>query len=162
MKKLLLGACAVVLMGAGCGLGSDYSFDDYDYDYYDDYDYSVPEGWTADVEAPLTVAVGDEFEVVAMVTNETGEDQMLHSIDIGETYLDGIAVTGSEPDFTDSFLIGDGTYTHTLEVDVPAGESAEVTFMMTALSAGDYSGAFDICTGEGLSCTFLTVRTVVE
>ncbi|MBT4857278.1 hypothetical protein HON52_03780 [Candidatus Uhrbacteria bacterium] len=165
MKKVLLGAFALVLMGAGCSFGGDdYSFDDFDYD-YDDYeygDYTIPEGWDSAVAYPLEALEGDEITIVATVTNDTGEDQVLHSIDIGESYLDGIAITSTDPEFTDSFLLDDGTYTHFFVIDVPAGESTEVTFTGRALTAGDYQGAFDICIDDGLTCNFLQVRTLVE
>ncbi len=162
MKKFLYGAFALVLMGAGCSFGtSDYDFDDY----YDDYDYGsyeIPEGWEVDVDYPTEAAVGDEITIVATVTNNTGDDQVLHSIDVGETYLEGVAIVDTDPAFSDSFLLDDGTYTHFFIIDVADGDSASVTFTGKALSAGDYQGAFDVCIDDGLTCNFLQVRTIVE
>lgn len=163
MKKWLFGAIALVLMGAGCGFGTDdYSYDDDDYSDYEYGDYKIPDGWDVDVDYPTSVAIGDEITIVATVTNNTGEDQILHSIDIGETYLEGVAITDTDPAYSDSFLLDDGTYTHFFIVDVADGESSTVTFTGTALTAGDYQGAFDVCIDDGLTCNFLQVRTVIQ
>ena len=164
MKKILLGAFALVLMGAGCSFGAgDYSFDDYDYDY--DYDYGtfeIPAGWEVDVDYPTEAAVGDEITITATVTNNTGDDQVLHSIDIGETYLEGVAIVDTDPAFSDSFLLDDGTYTHFFIVDVADGASSTVTFTGKVLSAGDHQGAFDVCIDDGLTCNFSQIRTIAE
>jgi hypothetical protein len=162
MKKslLALSAAALVLVGAGC------SFDDVPQlpgGGDDEYGSVIfPEGVEAAVEAPLTVSVGDEFEIVATLTNNSGEAQILHSIDIGLDYLSGIAITGSNPQFTDQIDLPDDTKSHFLIVDLAEGESVDVSFSATALTAGDYSGTFDVCMDQGYACSFLQVRTLVQ
>lgn len=176
MNKYLFGVLAftLVLTGAGCS----YSFGDsaeddiwddefWDEDYmYDDMDYedayTIPEGLDASVDAPLRAALGEQFNVVVTVTNDSAEEQLLHSIDIDSEYIDGVAVTGATPEFNENFLLDDGTITHFFEQSVPAGESLTVTFDMEALNAGDYKGDFDVCFDDGLSCEFLQIRTLVE
>lgn len=167
MKTFLFGALALVLMGAGCSFGSS---DSVDWDYDDGGDemewdasaYQIPDGWDVDVQSPVAVSVGDEVIIAVTVTNNTGEDQVLHSIDIGQTYLEGVAIISTDPVYSDSFLLDDGTYTHFFLVDVANGESATVTFTGKALSAGDYQGALDVCIDDGLTCNFLQVRTVID
>jgi hypothetical protein len=161
MKKsfLALGLAALVLVGAGCSF--DEGFSDVGYD--EDYGETVfPEGVSVEVEAPLTASVGEEIEIVATLTNDSGEDQVLHSIDIGLDYLSGIAITGSDPQFTDQIDLPDDTKSHFLLVDLADGESATVTFNATTLTAGDYSGTFDVCMDQGYACNFLQVRTLVQ
>ncbi|MDG1950333.1 MAG: hypothetical protein P8J32_06005 [bacterium] len=179
MYKYIFGVLAftLVLTGAGCSYSfgdsaedsDDFFGDDFwdeEYDGYDDYDYedsySMPEGLEADVEAPLRVSVGEQFEVVATVVNGSADEQTMHSIDIDSEYIDGIAVTGSAPEFNENFLLDDGTITHFFETPVAAGETTTFTFNMEALTAGDYKGDFDICFDDGLTCTFLQIRTLVE
>ncbi len=161
MKKalLLMSVFALVLMGAGCERSYDYEWeDDYDYDYsWGDYD-SIPE---ATIDVPTSVVVGEEFDVVATISHDSSETQLLHSIDIGETYLEGVAIGSSTPDFSESYLLDDGTYTHTLLADIPAGGTT-VTFHAVALESGNWKGAFDVCFDDGLNCSFYTVSTYVE
>jgi hypothetical protein len=177
MNKYIFGvlACTLVLTGAGCSYslgdtfgGGDDDFweddswmEDYDYAEYES-DYQIPEGLDADLDAPLRAALGEQFNVTVTVTNESAEEQMLHSIDIDSEYIDGIAVTGATPEFNENFLLDDGTITHFFEQSVPAGESLTVTFDMEALSAGDYKGDFDVCFDDGLTCEYLQIRTLVE
>lgn len=161
MKKsfLALGLAALVLVGAGCSF--DESFDNFSSD--EDYGETVfPAGVSVEVEAPLTATVGEEIQIVATLTNDSGENQVLHSIDIGLDYLNGIAITASTPQFTDRVDLPDNTKSHFLLVDLAAGESTTVTFDATTLTAGDYSGTFDVCMDQGYACNFLEVRTLVQ
>jgi len=151
-----------VLLGAGCNFGASDDSTILDYDDLEAGAYEVPEGWGVETDYPTTAAVGDEIVITVTATNNTGEDQVLHSVDIGETYLEGVAIVDTEPAYSDSFLLDDGTYTHFFIMDVADGESATVTFTGRALLAGDYQGAFDVCIDDGLTCNFLQVRTVIE
>jgi len=175
---LFLAAFALILTGAGCST-VDVSFGDEGdtaveegttaeddtsvmADDFDAEDYEVPDGLVAVVDAPTRVAVGEQFDVTVTITNSTGEDQFLHSIDVSEEYLDGSVVLSVDPTFTDSFPLDDGTVTHFLEADVLAGEELVVTFSMEALKTGDFGGAFDVCFVEGFTCSYLQIRTIVE
>ena len=150
---------ALVLMGASCEKSYEWSSDDSaEYDYsWGEYD-SIPE---ASISVPSAVDVGEEFDVVATITHDADETQILHSIDIGATYLEGVAITSSTPDFSDAFLLDDGTYTHTLLTDVPVGGST-VTFHAVALESGTWRGAFGVCFDDGLNCSFYTISTYVK
>lgn len=156
---------ALVLVGAGCERSFEWSAgdkasDDYEYDEsaWSDYE-SVP---SATLTVPVTVNVGESFDIVAHVFHSADTTQLLHSIDIGESYLQGVAIISSEPEFLDEFLLDDGTYTHTLLADIPAGDGADVIFHAVALKSGNWKGAFDVCFDDGLNCNFYTVSTYVN
>lgn len=164
MKKALIltSLLALVLMGAGCEKSFEYNWGSDDYD--DDYDYSwgdydsIP---SATIDVPASVSAGEEFDIVATISHNADETQLLHSIDIGETYLEGIAVPSATPNFSEEYLLDDGTYTHTFLVDVPVGGTT-VTFHAIALESGNWKGAFDVCFDDGLNCSFYTISTYVE
>ena len=164
MKKtlFLMSLFALVLVGAGCDRSFDWDFGDSDYQYDDyawgDYD-SIP---SAELTVPVSVVVGESFDIVAHVTHNADENQLLHSIDIGESYLEGIAITSSTPDFSESYYLDDGTYTHTLLTDVPAGDGVDIVFHAVALESGNWKGAFDVCFDDGINCSFYTVSTFVN
>ena len=150
---------ALVLMGAGCEKSYEYEWsagDDYDYS-WGEYD-SIPE---ASLDAPASVTVGEEFDLIVTISHDADEAQTLHSIDIGATYLEGIALTSSTPEYSESYLLDDGTYTHTLLTDIPVG-GTDVIFHAVALESGNWKGAFDVCFDDGLNCSFYTVSTYVE
>ena len=153
---------ALVLVGAGCDRSFDWDFGDSDYQYDDyawgDYD-SIP---SAKLTVPVSVTVGESFDIMAHVTHNSDETQLLHSIDIGGSYLEGIAVTSSIPDFSQSYYLDDGTYTHTFLTDVPAGDGVDIVFHAVALESGNWKGAFDVCFDDGINCSFYTVSTFVE
>jgi len=162
MKKalLLISLFSLVLMGASCERSYEWTpgDDGSDYDYSSgEYD-SVP---VAVIHAPTSVAVGEAFEVVATITHNADETQTLHSIDMGETYLEGVAITSSDPAFSQAYLLGDGTYSHTFMTDVPV-DGLTITFDAVALQSGNWKGAFDVCLDDGLNCSFYTVSTYVE
>ncbi len=179
--SLPLIALAFLLMGAGCtspsnffldgDTATDSTFETYD-EYEDDYsyveeeleedDYVMPDGLQSKVDAPLRATVGERFEVIATVTNNTTQDQFLHSIDVSEAYLDGVAIVSTTPEYSQSFSLDDGTMTHYFKETVPAGQTYAVTFELEALTAGDHGGAFDVCFHEGLDCSYLQIRTIVE
>lgn len=170
-KKIpLLLLALLVLTGAGCdfSFGDSVMSDDDDFmmedtmNYDPDRDYEVPDGLAAKVNAPLRASVGEAFQVTVDVTNNSSEDQLIHSIDVDANYIDGIAVVSTDPLFTDSFPLDDGTVTHFFEQPIAVGETSTITFNVEAVKAGDYQGAFDVCFEDGLVCSFLQIRTIVE
>lgn len=161
MKKIFIIICALILVGAGCERSIEYQIgadSDLEYDYsWGEYD-SIPE---AVVDAPEVVQVGEVFEIKVDIVHSSNEVQYLHSVDIGETYLNGVAVISSDPNFSEVYLLDDGTYTHFLGVDIPANGLA-LTFNAVALKVGNWQGAFDICFDDGLNCGFYTIQTEVN
>ena len=142
-KSLFAGALALVLLGGGCLSG--------------------PENIGVEIDVPTRVAAGESFEITAHITNTDDETRILDSIDIGDEYLEGIAIISSDPMYSQTFHIPiDNTMSHTLLTPIEAGETLSVTFTAEALTTGDYAGAFDVCFDHGANCLFLSVRTLVE
>ena len=140
MKKIILLFGLLLLIGVGCKGGS---------------------GQVAvRVDAPTNVNVGEAFSITVTIQNPGEEDHLLDSIDIGTSYLDGVAVETSEPPYSDTFHIPvDNTISHTFLADIPAGETLEVTFQAVAYASGLFVGDFDVCIDTGYSCQFLTIST---
>ena len=121
------------------------------------------EGIVATVEAPFVVVKGNTFTITATIENLLDSEQKLDSINIGDAYLEGVAVTGSSPSFSGTWHVPiDNTISHTFEIPIPARETLTVTFSVTALTLGDFEDAFNICVNGPTSCIFKRIRTLVE
>lgn len=121
-------------------------------------------GISVAIETPSAVAAGEAFEIRAIVTNRGEEEARLDSIDIGDSYLAGIAIDASEPAWIgDTFHIPvDNTVSHEFQARVPAGGSFTVTFKARAAKAGSHAGDFDICVNSAMNCFFEHIATEVR
>jgi len=63
---------------------------------------SGPKDVTIQVNAPLHVKVREEFVVEVRVQNTASRAQRLDSIDVGDRYLQGVAIQSTEPAFKQS------------------------------------------------------------
>jgi len=161
MSRYLLACCALLLVGAGCSSGdttdmSDLSHSPVLIDSYTD------EGVSLEVWSPEYVYEYEDFEFTLKLKNIEDVDHILDSVDIGLGYLSGVQIQGSNPAYYDEWLVGDNTYTHTFQLDIPAGETVEVDFQAMALDAGEYSGALDVCIDTGYECLFRNISIVVK
>lgn len=123
----------------------------------------TPANIAVDIDVPLQVKQGEEFTITMTVTNTAPETQKLVDIDIGEKYMEGIALVSTDPVPLEVFhtpLVNMTTYS--FNRDIGPGQQAVVTFHAKALKAGDYSTNIDFCINS--STTFLTknIRTLVE
>jgi hypothetical protein len=142
-KSFVFGALSLVLLGGGC--------------------FSGPENIAVEIDVPTRASVGETFMITADITNTDGEAHILDSIDIGDEYLEGVVILGTDPAYSQTFHVPiDNTMSHTLLQTIEAGETLSVTFEAEALVAGDYSGAFDVCIDSGGNCLFYSIRTLVE
>ena len=142
-KTSVIAVATLVLFGGGCLSG--------------------PENITVAIDIPTRVSQGETFEIIADVTNTGDETQTLDSIDIGDEYIEGIAILRSDPMYSETFHIPlDNTMSHTIQRDIGPSETLTVTFTVEALHAGDYIGAFDVCINSGGNCLFYSIRTLVE
>jgi len=124
---------------------------------------SAPENITVEIEVPTRVEVGEQFNVIANITNTGSDAQELNSIDIGDEYLEGVIIYGSEPAYSETFHVPiDNTISHSMMHSIEAGETLSVSFDAEALIEGDYSGAFDVCVNGPVSCLYYSIRTLVE
>jgi hypothetical protein len=139
---LILGGLALPLILSGCG---------------------SPEDIEIGIEAPLQVKKGDEFVVVARVANTAKKTQTLVSLDIGDKYLDGVAIVKTEPGYKEAGHVPiDNTMSYVFKVPVDAGEEIQVHLYAKAIKSGDYKSEVDFCINSEFSFLTKPIRTIVE
>lgn len=112
--------------------------------------------------APSLVEKGESFVIEVTVENPTDEALLLDSIDIAESYLDGIHVERSEPPFGESYHLPIfDQQVHVFQKIIPAREELVVKLFAVALKTGDFAGVLDVCMDPG-GCQSHRARTVVE
>jgi len=122
----------------------------------------APENITIQVDAPLDVRNGDQFVVTIQIENTADETQVLHSIDVWDHYLEGIAIVSTEPAYRQSYHIPiDNTPSFEFYLDIGPHETLTITFSATAVSPGDFNSFFDACINSDISCLTYPIRTVV-
>ena len=125
--------------------------------------WATPDDVEIAVEAPTFVAVGEQFQIVARMTNTAAEPQSLYSLDIADRYLEGVAIEAARPRFTDSYHVPiDNTWSYTFDLEVGPGEEVVVVLDATAVRPGDFQGDVDFCINNGLSFVSHPLRIVVQ
>ncbi|MGD9140498.1 MAG: hypothetical protein PVJ42_03070 [bacterium] len=123
----------------------------------------TPENIEVGVQAPIQVSKGDEFTIVASVRNTAAETQKLVCLDIADTYLDGIAVLGTEPDYTEAYHVPiSNMMSYTLDIPVAPGKQVDVHILARAVKSGDFGGEMDFCINSDTCFLTELVRTVVD
>lgn len=122
---------------------------------------------TAALDVPATAQAGEPYTFRITVTNTSSEQIELYGVDISMNFLSGIAVESTDPVYTETSqfdsLGGGETYlTYYFHQAVAPGESLTVTFTGTAVTAGDFSGAMDVCINSDYNCITNVVRTVIR
>jgi uncharacterized protein (DUF58 family) len=121
-----------------------------------------PEGVRVEVTAPLEVAVGERFDVVATVENTSDSTRTLVDLDIAQTYLAGLAVETSRPSFRNASHIPlDETLSHSYDLPIRPGQEAKIVLSVLAVREGDFSGDFDFCIDSEVRCLSYPARTIV-
>ncbi len=121
-----------------------------------------PTSVTVTAQAPLNVAQGSRFEIIAAVKNSSSKDRTLFDIDIADEYLRGIAIERSDPPYaTTEHIPIDNTISHHFGLSIPAGGTIEVRFTAYAAHTGDFAGDIDFCIDRETSCSSYRVRTIV-
>lgn len=122
-----------------------------------------PEDVEIEVTVPLRAVAGEEVELVVSVTNLGYETQLLDSVDIFDSYMQGVAIHGTDPPYTDYFhLPVVNVRTYEFQRSIPSGETVEVVFRAVAVKEGDFAGQFDVCINLPTSCLSRPVRTVIR
>ena len=122
-----------------------------------------PEKMRVEVEAPLSVAAGEPFDIVARLSNEDDEAHTLVDLDVAVSYLAGIAVVGTEPPFSDAMRVPIAdVQSYSFDLAVPVGKVVEVRFHAVAAHPGDHNGSFDFCVDNEYTCSSYPVRTLVR
>jgi hypothetical protein len=123
----------------------------------------APENIEVAVTVPLQAVAGEEVDLVVTITNLADEPQTLDSIDIYDSYTGGIAVTRTDPPYTDFFQVPIlDARTYEFKREIPAGGTLIVTFDAVAVRAGDFGGQLDVCINLASSCLSRPVRTVIR
>jgi hypothetical protein len=118
------------------------------------------QGISVRIESPPEVTTDQVFEIRTIVTNDGAKPALLDSIDIGDSYLEGVSVESSEPAWGETMHVPvDNTLSHDFQATVPAGASITVTFKARARQPGSHSGDFDICVNSVYDCFFEHIAT---
>jgi hypothetical protein len=122
-----------------------------------------PENVDVQVDTPITVTPDETFTIEISVENLGTEAQILDSIDITDSYLEGLAIQRAEPPFTESYSVPVVDYqSYTFRRTIQPGETLRVQLYVQPLKAGDFNGEIDVCIGSGSACLTFMARTVVE
>jgi hypothetical protein len=122
-----------------------------------------PEKVSIAVDAPAQARRGETVTIELRIQNTAGEPQVLDSVDIDASYLEGIAIERAQPPFSESFeipLVDMQSYSFGHEI--PPGGTLVVQLSGTAARSGDHSGDIDVCINTEALCETLTMRTVVR
>ena len=116
-----------------------------------------------ELDVPISIKLEDNFIINLTVKNTSSKEQTLKSIDIGNDYLDGIAIYKWTPAYHDSYpIIGFDMTTYVY--DLPISPGGEVTIRLDAKPAkrGDFKSTVDFPINSEM--TFLTkdIRTIVK
>lgn len=99
----------------------------------------------ATLDAPHSVTLDSEFEIVVTATNPHAESVTLDSIDIQQTFLDGFQVVGVTPEPVDTMNVFGMIRTWEFGIPVAPGDSTEIRFEFRAVEEGRFSGDLDVC-----------------
>ena len=125
--------------------------------------FQATDDFYATVQAPTAVGVQQPFEFVVTVYNTASESQKLHSLDIDDAYMKGVAIAAMDPPFRHTFHVPiDNTQSFELMTDIPPNGSVEVRVQATAVVAGDYAGEIDVCVGGDARFRSYPIRTVAQ
>ncbi len=123
----------------------------------------APQNITIQVDAPLEVSRGDQFVVTIRIENTADETQVLHSIDIWDQYLQGIAIVSTEPAYRQAYHIPiDNTQSFEFYLDILPHETITITLNATAVAPGDFNSFLDACINSDVSYLTYPIRTVVD
>ncbi len=124
---------------------------------------NAPKDVTVQVNAPLYVSVKQEFVIEVRVQNTSSRPMSLNSIDVGDRYLQGVAIQKTEPAFRQSMHVPVvNMQSYEFGQTIPAGGELLVKLNAVAVKAGDYAADMSICINGPSTCASHPVRAVVE
>jgi len=122
---------------------------------------SAPEEVKVDIDVPITAEAGSDFNFTVTVQNTDDKTHELRSIDIDETFLEGVFVVSTSEDLTDEYTVF-GFHVFEFKKNIPANSDLTVTFNARAVKEGDFSGDVDICIDGDAKCTSRVTRILIE
>jgi hypothetical protein len=111
---------------------------------------------TADL--PERVRVGEAVSLRLSITNPADEPRILDSVDVYESFLEGLEVRALTPHPAETNRILDFT-TYSYSRTLAGGESITLVFDYVATKPGYFSGDVDVCTPEQ---DYTTVRATIS
>ncbi|ODS35791.1 MAG: hypothetical protein A7316_01340 [Candidatus Altiarchaeales archaeon WOR_SM1_86-2] len=124
---------------------------------------NLPEGMSIDVELPSRVEQNQGFNITVIIKNTADKAHKLLSIDIYDSYSEGIIIESSNPHYKKSYpqaVLNAVTYDY--YIDIPAGGEVKVTFTAVAVKKGDFKGALDVVIDDWKGGEMHPLRTVVS
>ncbi|MFO0831167.1 MAG: hypothetical protein U0637_04890 [Phycisphaerales bacterium] len=102
----------------------------------------APRGVWVAISAPATARVREVFSIVVTVTDTSGADRVISSIDFDAGYLKHIAIESIDPAPREkpSNAPTLGVHVHSFDLKVPANASTSVTFRCHPMQPGDAAG----------------------
>lgn len=122
-----------------------------------------PENIEVRVDAPLYVPIEASFPIAVEVTNTAREVQTVHDVDIADAYLEGITITGTDPEHDGRMHVPiDNTLSYEFMQEIEPGGTYTFTFFAEAREVGDFYGDIDVCVNSDVQFLSRRVRTVVQ
>ena len=122
-----------------------------------------PENILISVKAPLEVKKGQKFDIKITVKNENKTQQKLVSLDIGEQYLEGVALIESIPDYYEAMHVPiDNTMSYTYNKVIEPGSKVTITLKVKAMKTGDFKDDIDVCINTEYNFLSKPIRTIIE
>ena len=122
-----------------------------------------PKNIVIDIQSPSFVNEKEEFNIIVTLENTAENPQKLVSLDIADSYLEGISIINSEPHCKSDYHVPiDNTRCYEYYIEIPADGKQTVKFTAIALKKGDYSGDIDICINSEMNFLSKQLRTIVE
>jgi len=115
------------------------------------------------IDQPVDVREGEQFTTIMTVSNTGSVSQELFSIDIADTFLEGVMVVASSPPFRESTHVPiDNTQSYSFNSAIGPGQTLDVKFTMQALYPGVYRGDVDFCINDDYTFVSYPIGTVIN
>jgi hypothetical protein len=125
--------------------------------------FEMPENVDISIDAPVSVMVDEEFQIVLTINNTGPSAQTLVDLDVADEYLEGVVVREIDPAFSDAMHVPfDNTQSYSMDLALPASQAVKVTISAHAAHAGDFGGDIDFCINSAVACLSYPVRTIIR
>ena len=112
-------------------------------------------------EVPLEVNKGETFNFTISIHNEDSKEHELRSIDISNSFLQGIAILETSPIVKEEYDIL-GQHIFEFKKNLVKTSEAKIIFTAKAVKSGDFSGDLDVCIDGDTSCLYNSIRIIVN
>jgi hypothetical protein len=115
------------------------------------------------VVEPATVLVGETYEVTVVLENTDDVSHLLTSIDIGDTYLAGSTLEGSNPAYLEEWDFSDyGFQSYDYQMNLTPGKALTIVYSFVAETSGLYEGSLDVCIDTEVDCLYNPLSTEIQ